>query len=141
MESHFSHLSEKEIKSNKDNYFIFKIFKASKNIKDICRQFDLLKSSLHQEDIRNDLNSKLWKVYSGIIDIFEASNYFYIKQNNFGIYIDPQEIYKLWGFKSFDKQIIKDFFGLTFVLSDIKNKGNNFNYIFTLTSKKSLNKR
>lgn len=138
LDSHFSHLSEKDIKLNKDNYNIFKIFRSSKNIKDIFRQFDLLKNSLHQEDIRNDLNSKLWKVYLGIIDIFEASNYFYIKQNNVGIYIDPQEIYKIWGFKSFDKQIIKDFFGLTFGLLDIKYKNKNFNYIFTLTSKKSL---
>lgn len=138
LEAHFSQLNERDIKSNKENYQIFKVFRASKNIQDIYRQFDLLKNSLQQEEIRNELNSKLWKIYNGIIDIFEASNLFYIKNYNSGIYIDQNEIYKIWGFKSFDKQIVKDFFGLTFALCDIKNKQKNDKYIFTITSKKSL---
>lgn len=138
LEAHFSQLNERDIKSNKEQHQIFKVLKASKNIKDIYRQFDLLKNSLQQEEIRNELNSKLWKIYNGIIDIFEVSNFFYIKQYNSGLYIEPNEIYKIWGFNSFDKQIVKDFFGLTFSLCDIKNKQKNDKYIFTVTSKKSL---
>lgn len=139
LDIYFSTKNEYEIKLNKEYYFIYKIYKASKNIKDIFRQFNLLKNNLYQEEIRKDLNSKLWKVYSGIIDIFEVSHYFYFKNNNkIFMNLDDKNIYKIWQFNSFDKKIIKDFFGLTIALFDIKNNKKNHKYVFTLTSKKSL---
>lgn len=137
LEIYFSNFDLKQIKANKEVFNIFKIFKATKTIKDIYRQFNLVKNNLQQEDIKNEINSKLWQVYNSIIDIFEVSNYFYMK-NNSNIYIDKNEIYKINGFNSFDKQIVKDFFGLTFLIAEIKNNLKNNNYFITLTSKKSL---
>lgn len=137
IKAYFSQFSEKQIKANKEYYPIFKIFRASQKIKEIYSQFNLLKESLQQEDIQNDMNSKLSQVYNAIVDIFEVSNSFYITKYDNGIYIDSVEIYKIWGFNSIDKQIVKDFFGLTISLYDIKYNKNN-NYVFTMTSKKSL---
>jgi hypothetical protein len=138
LEIYFSNLDFKKVKTNKELYSIFKIFKATKSIKDIYRQFNLVKNNLQQEDVKNEFNSKLWQVYNSIIDVFEASNFFFIKKGNSSIYIDSKEIYKIYGFNSFDRQIVKDFFGLSFIISDIKNNLKNNNYFITLTSKKSL---
>lgn len=138
LENYFSQFNKVIIKQNKDEYSIFKLLEASKTIKNIYNQFNLLKTSVFQEDIKNDLNIKLMKVFNSIIDIFEISNVFYIKKNNSGIYIDINDTYKIWGFNSFDKNIVKDFFGLTFALFTIKNKQRNDKYILTMTAKKSL---
>lgn len=117
---------------------IYKLYSAAKSIKEIYQQFKAVRTSLHIEEVRNELNNKLWKIYTGILNIFEVTNYFHLKNGGNELYQDPQDKYKFLGFKCFDKKIVKDYFGLSFLISDIKKNKHNTNYAITVTSKKSL---
>lgn len=136
LDAYFNQLGASAIKKNKEYSYIYKIRKASKNITSLYRQLVFLKNNTISEENRNELKPRLLNAYNGIIDIFEASNFFYIKQYKHGIF--KEDGYKIWGFSSFDKQIVKDFFGLSFVLDHIKNNQKNDRYILIITSKKSL---
>ena len=141
LENYFSNIKPITCEKDKDQIRInnlSKIFKSVQYLKRLYSQINLMRGSKITREFKTDLEQNPYNPYNKIIELFQATNFFFVGKGNSEIYSESKEIFKIYGFDCVSEKIVKDFFGLSFVVSAIKKNQKNNNFIITLTSAKSL---